>query len=175
MSNITAIRSRTEELPVRTGIDRKDRKMLAELMERALANTFVLYHKTQAFHWNVTGPLFYSVHKLTEEHYEDMADAIDNIAERIRSIGFTPATGLKSYVEMSGIEDAGMMPDANDMILQLATDHQSVATQLRTVVQEAEKVDDVFTADLLTARIGTHEEAAWMLNSLIADTGSRPQ
>jgi starvation-inducible DNA-binding protein len=167
---VTALNTRTEELPVKTGLDRKDRKMLAELMERALASTYVLYHKTQAFHWNVTGPLFYSVHNMTETHYKDMAEAIDDIAERIRAIGFTPATSLQKYIQDSIVQDVNEMPDAYDMIAELAADHQAVATQLRTVVQEAENVDDVFSADLLTARIGAHEEAAWMLNAIVTDS-----
>lgn len=158
-----------EELPVRTGVDRKDRKMLAELMGRALASTYVLYHKTHAFHWNITGPMFYSVHKMTDDQYEALASAIDEIAERIRAIGFRTPTGLSAYVQESMVEDDTDIRNPVDMINQLAKDHQTVASQLRDAVGEAEKVDDVYTADLLTARIGAHEEAAWMLNALIVE------
>ena len=157
-----------EELPVKTGIDRKDRKMLSELMGRALASTYVLYHKTHAFHWNITGPLFYSVHNMTEDQYNSLAEAIDDIAERIRAIGFRAPTGLAAYIADSRVEDVVDDKDAEGMIRQLANDNQLVATQLRDAVMEAEKVDDVYTADLLTARIGAHEEAAWMLNALVA-------
>ena len=156
------------ELPVKTGLDREDRRMLAELMGRALASSYVLYHKTHAFHWNITGPLFYSVHNLTETQYKDIAEAIDDIAERIRAIGFKAPTGLSMYIRESRVEDVDDTTDAEDMIRGLAKDHQIVATQLREAVLEAEKVDDVYTADLLTARIGAHEEAAWMLNALVA-------
>lgn len=165
---ITALKTKTQELPVKTGIDRKDREMLAELMGRSLASSYVLYHKTHAFHWNVTGPMFYSVHKLTEEQYKDLANAVDDIAERIRAIGFAAPTGLTEYIKESAVEDVTTAKEAGEMILELAKDHQRVATQLRNAVHEAEKADDVFTADLLTARIGAHEEAAWMLNSLVA-------
>ncbi|MEO1243859.1 MAG: Dps family protein [Pseudomonadota bacterium] len=164
--SVELLKERAEELPVKTGIDRKDRKMLSELMGRVLASSYVLYHKTHAFHWNITGPMFYSVHKLTEEQYKDLAAANDDLAERIRAIGFTTPTGLTRYINESIVEDVTDMPSAGDMIQQLAQDHQAVATQLRDAVKEAEKVDDVYTADLLTARIGAHEEAAWMLNAL---------
>ena len=166
--SVSILKTQTEELPVKTGIDRKDRKVLSELMGRALASSYVLYHKTHAFHWNITGPLFYSVHKLTDDQYTELADAIDEIAERIRAIGFPTPTGLASYVKESVVEDVSDTKEAGEMILELARDHQAIATQLREAVKEAEKLDDVYTADLLTSRIGVHEEAAWMLHALIA-------
>ena len=170
MTNQTATaQSNVMELPVKTGIERKDRKMLADLMGRTLASTYVLYHKTHALHWNITGPMFYSVHKLTDEQYHDLAAASDKIAERIRAIGFETPTGLRNYLTESVVEDTVDNPDATTMIATLAKDHQSVAMQMRDAVKEAEKVDDVFTAELLTARIGAHEEAAWMLNALIVE------
>ncbi len=164
---IEVLKTNYEDLPIRAGVERKDRKMLAELMGQALASTYVLYHKTHAFHWNVTGPLFYSVHKLTDDQYNDLAEAIDDIAERIRAIGVVAPTGLKRYIKESRVDDYTDVDDAVAMVLQLGKDHQEVAAQLREAVKEAEKVDDVYTADLLTARIGAHEEASWMLNSLI--------
>ncbi|MEO1252125.1 MAG: DNA starvation/stationary phase protection protein [Pseudomonadota bacterium] len=163
-----ALNSNVAELPVKTGIEREDRKKLAEQMGKVLASSYVLYHKTHAYHWNITGPLFYSVHKLTDEQYEDLAAAIDDIAERIRAIGFQTPVGLGSYLKDSVIEDTDTLPNAGDMIRQLADDNQAIASQLRDAVMEAEKVDDVYTADLLTARVGAHEEASWMLNSLAA-------
>lgn len=164
---VEVLKTNYEDLPMRSGIEQKDRKMLAELMGQALASTYVLYHKTHAFHWNVTGPLFYSVHKLTDDQYQDLAASIDDIAERIRAIGAKAPTGLKSYIGLSRIDDNTDVEDAVEMIAQLAKDHQEVASQFRDAVKEADRVEDVFTADLLTARIGAHEEAAWMLNSLI--------
>lgn len=163
-----ALKSSVTEFPVKTGIERKDRKALAELMGRVLASSYVLYHKTHAYHWNITGPLFYSVHKLTDEHYQDLADAIDDIAERIRAIGFAAPVGLAKYIEDSAVSDVDGSPNAGEMIDELSRDHQALASQLRDAVKEAEKADDVYTADLLTARIGVHEEAAWMLNALTA-------
>lgn len=158
----------TKETQVNTGIDKKDREALAKSLGPVLASTYVLYHKTHAYHWNVTGPLFYSVHKLTDDQYQDMADAIDDIAERIRALGFTTPVGLGSYISDSVVEDVKSLPTAGEMIQELSEDHQKIAAQLRKVVEEAEDMEDVYTADLLTTRIGVHEEAAWMLNALMA-------
>ena len=164
--SVTTLETKVQEMPVKTGVDRGDRKKLAELMGQILASSYVLYHKVHAFHWNVTGPLFYSVHNLTEDHYKDLAEAIDDIAERIRAIGFGAPTGLSKYLEESVVADVSDAPTAENMVLELAKDHQAIASQIRGAVLEAEKVDDVYTADLLTARIGAHEEAAWMLNAI---------
>jgi starvation-inducible DNA-binding protein len=160
---------KARELPIESSIAKEDRKKLAEALGDALASTYVLYAKTHNFHWNVAGPLFYSVHKLTDEQYRNLADAVDEIAERIRAIGFPANGGLKSYLERSEIADTAKIPAAREMVEILAADHQSLAQQLREAVAEAEDVDDVFTADLLTARIGFHEEAAWMLMAIAAE------
>jgi len=158
-----------KELPVDTGVAREDRRELARDLGKALASFYVLYHKTHGYHWNVTGPMFYSVHKLTDDQYEDLADAIDALAERIRSIGFAAPVGLGAYIGDSVVKDVDGLKPAGEMVQELAEDHQKVAAQLRDIVEKAEKADDVFTADLLTARIGAHEEASWMLNALIVD------
>lgn len=163
------LNARAEELPVNTGIDKKDRKVLAEHLGDVLASTYVLYAKTHNFHWNVAGPLFYGVHKLTDEQYNDLAKAIDEIAERTRAIGFPALRGLGTYIERSAVSDTSKIPDTRKMVEILAKDHQAVAGQIREAVGEAEKAHDVYTADLLTARIGFHEEAAWMLNAILAE------
>lgn len=165
----SALANRPDELPVRTGIERDDRKKLAELLNEALAGTYVLYAKTLAYHWNVTGPLFYSVHKLTDEQYNELGEAVDSIAERVRALGFPALGGIGHYVEKSVVADVDGLPTAGEMVAELARDHQSMARSLRAGVAEAEKVEDVYTADFLTGRIGVHEEAAWMLNAIVAD------
>lgn len=157
----------TADLPIDSGVKREDRKNLAELMGGVLASSYVLYHKTHAFHWNIVGPLFYSVHKLTDEQYRDMASAIDEIAERVRAIGYPAPCGLGRYIEVSVVKDETGLDDPAAMIRQLAKDHQALAEQLRSAVSEAESAEDVYTADLLTARIGAHDEASWMLNALV--------
>lgn len=163
-----------ERIPVSIGIGREDRARLAELLGLALANTYVLYAKIQGFHWNVQGPLFYSVHKMTEEQYEDLGEAIDEVAERIRAIGFLAPHTLAKFLATAEIKEAERDLDATQMLAALIQDHQTVARSLREAVEEATRVNDVFTADMLTERIGKHEEYAWMLRSLAGGADPRP-
>ncbi len=160
-----AVKAGRESIPVQIGLEGVDRKRLAELLTQALANTYVLYAKIQGVHWNVSGPHFYGIHKMTQEQYEDLAESIDELAERIRAIGFLAPTRLQTFLELSQIEEAGRETKPNDMLEMLAKDHQAVAKSLREAVNEADEVDDVFTADMLTARIGSHEKFAWMLRA----------
>jgi starvation-inducible DNA-binding protein len=162
----TTAREPKEPIPVAIGIGREDRARLAELLSLALANTYVLYAKIQGFHWNVRGPLFYSIHKMTEEQYEDLGEAVDEIAERIRAIGFLAPHTLAGFLASAEVKEAEADREAAQMLEVLIKDHQTVARSLRHAVDEATRVDDVFTADMLTARIGKHEEFAWMLRSL---------
>jgi starvation-inducible DNA-binding protein len=149
------------------GIDRSDRARLAELLGAALANTYVLYAKVQGFHWNVTGPMFFSIHKSTEEQYEDLAGSIDEIAERIRAIGFKSPTTLSRFIQDADVKEEPSNPEASEMVRILVHDHEAVAKILREAVEEADRLEDVFTADLLTARIGKHEQYAWMLRAMV--------
>jgi starvation-inducible DNA-binding protein len=154
------------EHKVESGLDRDGRKELCDLLGKSLASTYVLYHKTHAYHWNVTGPLFYSVHNLTDDQYQDLAQALDDIAERIRALGFPAPVGLKNYFSESSIEDVSGIPDAGTMLRELALDNQHLAGSMRKVVEKAEEIGDTFTADFITGRIGTHEEFSWMLSAL---------
>lgn len=151
-----------------TDIRKDDRIRLAEKLGETLASTYVLYQKTQSVHWNVTGPMFVSVHKLTEAQYEDLADAVDEIAERIRALGAKTPVGLSTYINNSVIDDQTEWGDVDAMLKQLANDNIAVANQMREFVKIAEEADDVFTADLLTSRIGALEEASWMLSASIS-------
>ncbi len=157
-----------QEFPVETGMDRKDRRELAKVLTQIIGSSHVLYAKVRGVHWNVVGPAFYSLHKMTEEEYEDLNVAIDDMAERIRAIGFAAPTGLKEIMENSVISDQEKLLPANDMIKELVEDHEKMARLIREGVSAAEEVDDVKTADLLTERIGVHEEAAWMLRATIS-------
>jgi starvation-inducible DNA-binding protein len=160
--------TKAHEAPIDIGVDRSDRKQLAHELSEALADTYVLYGQTQAVHWNVAGPLFYSVHKLTEEQYEDMAEAIDELAERIRAIGFPAPGGLTRMLAMSGMDKPPEPQTTEDMIRQLIAGNEHCAKTLRAGVKSAEECEDVKTADLLTERIGQHEENSWMLRSILA-------
>ncbi len=160
----TTIKS-AELREMKSDIKKADRADMAAKLGDALASTVVLYHKTQSVHWNVTGPQFHGVHMLTEGQYEDLAASIDEIAERIRALGAKTPVGLSTYVKNSVIEDQTDWGDVEAMLKQLSSDNLAVADQMREFVKTAEEADDVFTADLLTARIGALEEASWMLSS----------
>jgi starvation-inducible DNA-binding protein len=160
--------TKAHETPVDIGVARKDRKQLAQELSTALADTYLLYGDTQSVHWNAAGPLFYSVHKLTEAQYEDMANAIDALAERIRAIGFPAPGGLRRMIAMTGIDNQPEPQSTEDMIRQLVAGNEHCAKSLREAVKCAEEADDVKTADLLTERIGQHEENIWMLRSILA-------
>jgi len=139
---------------------------LASSVSTCLSDTYLLMVKTQACHWNVVGPLFHSVHVLTEEHYKDMFDAVDEIAERIRALGYPAPTNLGQMIEYSEINDDYGNATAQDMIAGLTADHETVTSHFRNAVEIAEENRDVVTADMLTERIAFHEKAIWMLKAL---------
>jgi len=140
------------------GINEKDRKKIAEGLSHLLADTYTLYLKTHYFHWNVTGPMFNTLHLMFETQYNELALAVDAVAERIRSLDF-PAPG--TYRESEGV------PKAQDMIRELVAGHEAVCRTARSVFPAAEKAADEASADLLTQRLQVHEKTAWMLRSLL--------
>lgn len=165
----TTLNPEGNTLPIDIGLEVDKRKRLAHELNRCLASTYVLYQKTQTFHWNVEGPLFYSLHKLTEEHYEQMAGAIDVMAERVRALGLPALGGLANLLEASVVQDVSTpSARASDMVRELSEDHMKIATELRNTIKKTEELDDFATADLLTERIAEHEQASWMLNALLA-------
>lgn len=168
MKTATILSSKPKEQATENGIKRADRSELAKFLSKALADTFLLNVKTLNFHWNVMGPLFYSLHKLTEEQYRDLTDAIDVIAERIRALGFVAPGSLTKFAELTDIIEESGTPSAEDMINQLADDNERCARNLRVAAAAAEEIEDVKTADLLTDRIGQHEENAWMLRAIVS-------
>ncbi len=111
-----AVKQSNEAIPVTIGLERADRKHLAELLEKALSDTYVLYAKIQGVHWNVSGPMFLSVHKMTEEQYEDLAESIDKLAERMRALGYAAPTKLARFLELSDIAEADQEPSAHAMV-----------------------------------------------------------
>lgn len=150
---------------VNIGIADQAREEISEGLSRLLADTYTLYLKTHGYHWNVTGPMFRTLHLMFEEEYLELRDAVDLIAERIRALGY-PAPG--SYSQMSSLtsisEDEGT-PEAMEMVRRLAEGHETVARTARDVVDTAESGGDVATADLATERIDLHEKTAWMLRA----------
>ena len=156
-------------VPVNIGISEIDRKKIADGLSKLLADTYTLYLKTHNFHWNVTGPMFNTLHLMFEGQYNELSLAVDLIAERIRALGF-PAPG--SYVEFSKlssiIENPGTVPQAEEMIKLLVDGNEAVVRTARSIWGVVEQAQDESTADLLTQRMQTHEKTAWMLRSLIS-------
>lgn len=149
------------------GIEEKERQEIAEGLSRLLADTYTLYLKTHNFHWNVTGPMFQTLHLMFETQYNELALAVDVIAERIRALGF-PAPGTYSdYAKLSSIQETPGVPKAEDMIRQLVEGQEAVVRTARSIFPTAEKANDEPTADLLTQRMQVHEKTAWMLRSLL--------
>jgi starvation-inducible DNA-binding protein len=149
------------------GINEKDRKKIAEGLSHLLADSYSLYLKTHYFHWNVTGPMFNSLHLMFETQYNELALAVDAIAERIRSLDFYAPGTYSEFAKLSSIPESESVPKAQDMIKELVAGHEAVCRTARSVFPAAEKASDEATADLLTQRLQTHEKTAWMLRSLL--------
>lgn len=149
------------------GIDAKDRKAIADGLSRLLADSYALYLKTHNFHWNVTGPMFQTLHTLFMEEYTEQWNALDLIAERIRALGHPAPGSYKQFAKLSSIPDEEGVPAAKDMIRQLVEAQEAVARTARSVFPTVEKAGDQPTADLLTQRLQVHEKNAWMLRSLL--------
>jgi starvation-inducible DNA-binding protein len=151
------------------GINDKDRAKIAEGLSRFLADTYTLYLKTHNFHWNVTGPMFQTLHLMFMDQYNEQWMAVDLIAERIRALGFPAPGGYKEFASLTCIKEASGVPKAKDMIRQLVEGQEAVVRTARSVFPIAEKANDQPTLDLLTQRMQIHEKNAWMLRSLLED------
>ncbi len=152
---------------VNIGISESDRKSIAEGLARLLADTYTLYLKTHNFHWNVTGPMFRTLHIMFEEQYTELATAVDTIAERMRAIGHYAPGSYREFAKLSSIPEADGVPAAEDMIRQLVEAQETVVRTARSLFPAADKAADEATADLLTQRMQLHEKTAWMLRALL--------
>jgi starvation-inducible DNA-binding protein len=150
------------------GISKKDRKAIADGLSRLLADTYTLYLKTHNFHWNVEGPMFNTLHLMFETQYNELALAVDAIAERIRALGHPAPGSYAAYSKLSSIKEETGTPKAEEMTRQLVDGQEAVARTARAVFPAAEKAGDEPTADLLTQRLQIHEKTAWMLRSLLS-------
>ncbi|MES2636891.1 MAG: Dps family protein [Pseudomonadota bacterium] len=149
------------------GIKEKDRKAVAQGLSHLLADTYSLYLKTHYFHWNVTGPMFNTLHLMFETQYTELALAVDLVAERIRSLDvYAPGT-YSQFAKLSSIQESEGVPKANDMIAELVAGHEAVCRTARSVFPAADAASDEASADLLTQRLQLHEKTAWMLRSLL--------
>jgi starvation-inducible DNA-binding protein len=154
-------------MKVDIGITEVHRKEIAHGLSRALADTYTLYLKTHYFHWNVTGPMFQTLHLMFEQQYNELALAVDLLAERIRALD-VPAPGSYSiFSKLTSIREESGIPKAEDMIRQLVDGQEAVIRTARTAFRTADEAGDQVTADLLTERMQIHEKTAWMLRSLL--------
>lgn len=148
-------------------IDAKKRKSIIDALNGILADTFVLYYKTHADHWNVEGPHFPSLHQMFMEQYTDMWNALDELAERLRALEAYAPISLKALAAHAELKESGQLRDANQMVKDLAEDHEDLCNKMSKVIALADSAEDQVTADLLTVRLGIHEKTAWMLRSFL--------
>lgn len=153
--------------PVDIGINETDRHAIADGLSRLLADTYTLYLKTHNFHWNVTGPMFQTLHTMFETQYTELAVAVDDVAERIRSLGFPAPATYSEFAKLTSIPETTGVPKAEDMIALLVEGNEAVVKTARGAFPAAERAGDESTADLLTERMRLHEKTAWMLRSLL--------
>lgn len=154
-------------MQVNIGIEEKDRKEIADGLSRLLADTYTLYLKTHYYHWNVTGPMFETLHLMFERQYTELALAVDLIAERIRALGVQAPGTYGQFAKLSSIQDDTSVPNAQTMLRNVLAAHEAVIRTARSVFPAAERASDEPTADLLTQRLQLHEKTAWMLRSLL--------
>jgi starvation-inducible DNA-binding protein len=155
-------------MEVNIGISSDDRQNIAGGLAHVLADSYTLYLKTHNFHWNVTGPMFNTLHLMFEEQYTELATAVDEIAERIRVLGHPAPGSYQQYLELTSVTEETSVPAAEEMIKQLVEAHEQTAKTARNIFPVAETAHDESTADLLTQRMQVHEKTAWMLRSLLA-------
>jgi starvation-inducible DNA-binding protein len=154
-------------MEINIGISESDRAEVAQGLSRLLADSYTLYLKTHNYHWNVTGPLFNTLHLMFETQYTELATAVDEIAERIRALGHRAPGSYKEFAELTSIEEDTGSPSAEEMIEQLVIGQEAVARTAREVFPAADAAGDEPTADLLTQRMNLHEKTAWMLRSML--------
>lgn len=157
--------TRTPKIDI--GIKDRDRKAIADGLSRLLADTYTLYLKTHNFHWNVTGPMFQTLHLMFETQYTELALAVDLIAERIRALGHVAPGSYAAFAKLSSIKEESEIPAAKVMIENLVKGNEAVSRTARKAFEVAEAANDQPTCDLLTQRMQVSEKTAWMLRSLL--------
>ncbi|WP_036666490.1 Dps family protein [Paludibacterium yongneupense] len=149
------------------GINEQDRRQIVQGLSRLLADSYTLYLKTHNFHWNVTGPMFQTLHLMFEQQYTELSLAVDLIAERIRALGHPAPGSYAEFARLTSIEEASGVPRAEDMIRQLVEGHETLCRTARSLFPDVDRAADEPSADLLTQRLQVHEKTAWMLRSLL--------
>ncbi len=149
------------------GISENDRNDIAEGLKRLLADSYTLYLQTHNFHWNVMGPQFRELHLMFEEHYTELAEAVDEIAERIRTLGVAAPGTYKAFAQLSSIEEVDGVPEATEMVRLLTHGHEQVVKTCRSALKVAQDADDESSAALVSDRMRVHEKTAWMLRAML--------
>jgi starvation-inducible DNA-binding protein len=153
---------------INIGISSTDRQAIADGLSRLLADSYTLYLKTHNYHWNVTGPMFQTLHTMFQGQYTEIWTALDEIAERIRSLGFPAPGSYKAFIALTSIAEAEGVPNAEDMLRDLVMGQEAVVRTARAVFRIADAASDEPTCDLLTQRLQIHEKNAWMLRTLLS-------
>ncbi|MFL5784745.1 MAG: Dps family protein [Bacteriovoracaceae bacterium] len=153
---------------INIGINEQDRKQLCKGLSKFLADSYLLYLKTQNYHWNVTGRTFAELHLLFEKQYQDLAEAVDEIAERIRALGEFAPGSFAAFSKVTSIKEEASIPTAEEMVQNLVVGNEAVISTARELISQTEEFEDDVTADLLIERMKVHEKNAWMLRSLIS-------
>lgn len=148
------------------GITSEQRAIVSDGLKALLADSYTLYLQTHNFHWNVTGPKFHDLHLLFEEHYTELAVAVDDIAERVRTLGAVAPGTYREFAALSNIEETEGVPSADDMVAILTASHEQVVRTCREVLKLAQAADDESSVALISDRMRIHEKTAWMLRSL---------
>lgn len=151
------------------GLEEGHATQIADGLSTLLADSYTLYLKTHNYHWNVTGPMFTTLHQMFEEHYTELATAVDDIAERIRIIGHPAPGSYKQFAKLTSIEEEDGIPSAHSMIANLLKGHETVVRTAKDILPIVDKANDEGTLALLSARIELHEKTAWMLRSMLAE------
>jgi len=155
-------------MKVDIGISDENRKAIAGELSKVLADTYMLYLKTHYYHWNVEGKLFHPLHEQFEEQYSELAEAVDEIAERIRALGHRAPGSFTEFQKLTSVKEQTDDPDALEMVRRLALGNEQVIKTVRSAFKRADEADDESTADLMTERLNIHEKTAWMLRSHLA-------
>jgi starvation-inducible DNA-binding protein len=167
LQRVRKLAERPTPMPIDIGINDSGRRAIADGLARLLADSYTLYLKTHNYHWNVTGPMFNTLHLMFETQYTELAQAVDQIAERIRALGHRAPGSYKAFSRLSSIKEEEGVPAAEEMIRQLVIGQETVVRTAREIFPVVDEAHDEPTADLLTQRMQIHEKNAWMLRSML--------
>ena len=156
-----------QAVPINIGISEADRKEIVNGLEKMMSDSFMLYLKTLYFHWNVTGPMFQPLHDVFESQYQELALFVDELAERIRSLGYPAPGTFQQFNRLTSITEETAVPDSDTMLQLLVLGHEAVIRIGREVAVITERASDISSLDLITKQVESHEKTAWMLRSFL--------